>query len=80
MCGFPAGLLDVLLDLVAEFDLQLLGLQLQVLLSVGQSLTCLTGTQAKVESRAEAAIATSQSYTVLAFIFTSLEFCCKLVK
>lgn len=35
--GFPPGLLDVLLVFVAEFDLQLLCLHLQVLLSVCQS-------------------------------------------
>lgn len=32
LCGFPAGLFDVLLNLCAEFDLQLLSLYLQVLL------------------------------------------------
>jgi len=37
LCGFPAGLLDIFFNLVAEFDLQLLSLQLQHLLPVTQS-------------------------------------------
>lgn len=45
LCGFPSGLLDVLLRLVAELDLQLLGLHLQVLLSVCQGFTSLHHTQ-----------------------------------
>lgn len=36
MCGFAPGLLNVLLSLVAQLDLQLLGLHLQVFLPVGQ--------------------------------------------
>lgn len=44
LCGFPSGLLYVLLRLVAEFNLQLLGLHLQILLSVCQGFTGLCQT------------------------------------
>lgn len=39
LSGFPSSLLDVLFSLVAQFDLQLLRLHLQVLLPICQSLT-----------------------------------------
>lgn len=45
LCGFPPGLLYVLLCLVAELDLQLLGLHLQILLPVCQRFTGLQHTQ-----------------------------------
>lgn len=45
LCGFPPGLLYVLLRLIAEFNFQLLGLHLQILLPVCQGFTCLRRTQ-----------------------------------
>lgn len=39
--GFPARFLDVLLDLTAQFDLQLLGFYLQILLPVCKRFPCL---------------------------------------
>lgn len=43
--GFPASLLDVFFRLVAEFDLQLLRLDFQILLTLGQSFSGLKDVQ-----------------------------------
>lgn len=51
LCGFPPGLLDVLLVFVAEFNLQLLRLHLQVLLPVCQSFTGLQQDRNREERR-----------------------------
>lgn len=43
LCGLPPSLLDVLLCLVAQLDLQLLGLHLQVFLPFCESFAGLEG-------------------------------------